>query len=80
MNSARLKVSFYDKWTLAPTPNGHLEQRKAQNCQSGYELKNGNCRDINECTQPGTTINVNQNICRATTKTTYAQGQAVSTN
>ena len=46
-----------------------LEQGKAQNCQSGYELKNGNCRDINECTQAGTEVNVNQNICKVTTWT-----------
>ena len=55
-----------------------LEQGKAQNCQSGYELKNGNCRDINECTQAGTEVNVNQNICRVTTWTSYADGQNVS--
>ena len=57
---------------------GNLEHGKAQNCQSGYELKNGNCRDINECTQAGTEVNVNQNICRVTTWTSYADGQNVS--
>ena len=59
---------------------GILEQKQAQNCQSGYELKNGNCRDINECTQAGTEVNINQNICQVTTWTSYEEGQSVSWN
>ena len=51
---------------------------RCDTCPDGYEFKNGQCRDINECTQSGITVNVNQNICRVTTWTSYDDGQAVS--